>query len=167
MNAKIYNGNVQPNHKEYKIWVNDEGIIKTWNGTEWVEQSGDNGESGGSGSGNSESESSWVFYKFSNTAPNEMKLGLLGMLSHVFSYTSETGKYVCAPSGSIAQISTSKNTINAIGVDCKASVRLNTGEVLTMDKYASYATGATDIKDALNQAGLTEITKDEFYNLEV
>ena len=37
MNAKIYNGNIQPNHKEYKIWVNDEGIIKTWNGTEWVE----------------------------------------------------------------------------------------------------------------------------------
>ena len=50
MNAKIYNGNVQPNHKEYKIWVNDEGIIKTWNGTKWIEQSG-GGESGGSGSG--------------------------------------------------------------------------------------------------------------------
>ena len=46
MNAKIYNGNVQPNHKEYKIWVNDEGIIKTWNGTKWIEQSGGNGESG-------------------------------------------------------------------------------------------------------------------------
>ena len=48
MNAKIYNGNVQPNHKEYKMWVNDEGVIKTWNGTEWIEQSGS-----GSGSGNS------------------------------------------------------------------------------------------------------------------
>ena len=51
MNAKIYNGNVQPNPKEFKIWVNDEGIIKTWNGTEWIEQSGGSGESGGSGSG--------------------------------------------------------------------------------------------------------------------
>ena len=53
MNAKIYNGNIQPNHKEYKIWVDDDGIIKTWNGTEWVEQSGtgdDNEGSGGSGS---------------------------------------------------------------------------------------------------------------------
>ena len=50
MNAKIYNGNVQPNHKEYKIWVNDEGVIKTWNGTEWVEQSGGSGESGGGSS---------------------------------------------------------------------------------------------------------------------
>lgn len=37
MNAKIYNGNVQPNHKEYKIWVNNEGVIKTWNGTKWIE----------------------------------------------------------------------------------------------------------------------------------
>ena len=40
MNAKIYNGNIQPNHKEYKIWVNNEGIIKTWNGTKWVGQIG-------------------------------------------------------------------------------------------------------------------------------
>ena len=40
MNANIYTGNVQPNHKEFKIWVNDEGTIKTWNGTEWIEQSG-------------------------------------------------------------------------------------------------------------------------------
>ena len=40
MNANIYTGNVQPNHKEFKIWVNDEGIIKTWNGTEWIEYGG-------------------------------------------------------------------------------------------------------------------------------
>ena len=64
MNAKIYNGNVQPNHKEYKIWVNDEGIIKTWNGTEWIEQSGGSGESGGSGNGSGSGESIIQYYKF-------------------------------------------------------------------------------------------------------
>lgn len=48
MNAKIYNGNVQPNPKEFKIWINDEGLIKTWNGTEWIEATT---SSGGSGSG--------------------------------------------------------------------------------------------------------------------
>lgn len=63
MNAKIYNGNVQPNHKEYKIWVNDEGVIKTWNGTEWIEQSGGSGESGGSGSGSGEIYTT-KYYKF-------------------------------------------------------------------------------------------------------
>ena len=47
MNAKMYNGNIQPNHKEYKIWVNDEGIIKTWNGTKWVEQIGTGDDNGG------------------------------------------------------------------------------------------------------------------------
>ena len=52
MNAKIYNGNVQPNPKEFKIWVNDEGIIKTWNGTEWIEQS--EGSSGGENGNNVE-----------------------------------------------------------------------------------------------------------------
>ena len=123
-------------------------------------------QGGGSGNGSGEGVSSWVFYKFPDTVPNEMKLSVLSMLSHVFSYTSETGKYVCSASGAITLISTSTNTINSIGVDCKASVRLNTGEVLTMDEYAFHATGATDIKDALNKAGLTEITKEQFYNLE-
>lgn len=51
MNAKIYNGNVQPNPKEFKIWVNDEGVIKTWNGTKWVEAT-----AGGDGSGSGESD---------------------------------------------------------------------------------------------------------------
>ena len=59
MNAKIYNGNIQPNHKEYKIWVNDEGIIKTWNGTEWVEQSGTGDDNEGSGGGET-SKSRWT-----------------------------------------------------------------------------------------------------------
>lgn len=62
MNAKIYNGNVQPNHKEYKIWVNDEGIIKTWNGTEWIEQSGGSGESSG-GSGSDATNNRVIYYK--------------------------------------------------------------------------------------------------------
>lgn len=53
MNAKIYTGNVQPNPKEYKVWVNDEGVIKTYNGETWVEQSGaSSGDGDGNGSGN-------------------------------------------------------------------------------------------------------------------
>lgn len=62
MNAKIYNGNVQPNHKEYKIWVDDEGIIKTWNGTEWVE----NTAGGGSDSNGVNIE----YYKVTNDISN-------------------------------------------------------------------------------------------------
>lgn len=38
MNSKIYYGNVQPNPKEFKIWVNDKGVIKTWDGNKWNEQ---------------------------------------------------------------------------------------------------------------------------------
>lgn len=46
MNSKIYNGNVQPNPKEFKIWVDDEGTIRTWNGTEWIEATAGGGSSG-------------------------------------------------------------------------------------------------------------------------
>ena len=55
MNAKIYNGNVQPNPKEFKIWVNDEGIIKTWNGTEWIESA--------SSGGSDNSEDKVIYYE--------------------------------------------------------------------------------------------------------
>lgn len=72
MNAKIYNGNVQPNPKEFKIWVNDEGVIKTWNGTEWIEQSGGSGESGGSGSDSSGSEDNHTYLDIRNY-PEEYK----------------------------------------------------------------------------------------------
>lgn len=41
MNAKIYTGNIQPNPKEYKVWVNDEGVIKTWNGEGYKPIEGD------------------------------------------------------------------------------------------------------------------------------
>lgn len=49
MNSKIYNGNVQPNPKEFKIWVDDEGTIRTWNGTEWIENTAGDGGSSGDG----------------------------------------------------------------------------------------------------------------------
>lgn len=69
MNAKIYNGNIQPNHKEYKIWVNDEGIIKTWNGTKWVEQSGTSDDNGsGSGTGG-EGDSNIEYLDVSGVSP--------------------------------------------------------------------------------------------------
>lgn len=45
MNAKIYTGNIQPNPKEYKVWVNDEGVIKTWNGEGYKPIEGDGGGS--------------------------------------------------------------------------------------------------------------------------
>lgn len=75
MNAKIYNGNVQPNPKEYKIWVNDEGIIKTWNGTEWIEQSGGSGESDGSGSGSG--DDNFVYYKLDKN---------YNIMDHIYDY---------------------------------------------------------------------------------
>lgn len=36
---KIFYGDVQPNHKEHKIWVDSKGVIKTYNNEEdkWVE----------------------------------------------------------------------------------------------------------------------------------
>lgn len=42
MNSKIYIGNIQPNPKEFKIWVNEEGSIKTYDTTQgtWSEIKG-------------------------------------------------------------------------------------------------------------------------------
>lgn len=42
MNAKIYTGDVQPNAKEYKIWIDSKGSIKTYDTTQgtWSEVKG-------------------------------------------------------------------------------------------------------------------------------
>lgn len=48
MNSKVYIGNIQPNPKEFKIWVNDEGVIRTFDGDKWnkVEGGSSNGDGG-------------------------------------------------------------------------------------------------------------------------
>lgn len=37
---KIFYGDIQPNHKEHKIWINSKGVIKTYDYTKgkWIEQ---------------------------------------------------------------------------------------------------------------------------------
>lgn len=42
MNAKIYTGDIQPNAKEYKIWIDSKGSIKTYDTTQgtWSEVRG-------------------------------------------------------------------------------------------------------------------------------
>ena len=159
---KAVESSIQPNHKEAELWItptNNDGSkeVKYWNSKaqEWSE----------CGSGSGESESSWAFYKFPDEMDIETRLSTLGIFSHVFSCTSETGAYSCMPSGGITQISTSKNTINSIGVDCKAPMRLKTGEVLTMDEYVTLVSNGSlnNVKEALESTGLTEITKEQFY----
>ena len=57
MNAKIYTGNIQPNPKEYKVWVNDEGTIQTWDGKEWNQTS--------DSSTNTNEEDPWMYFDVS------------------------------------------------------------------------------------------------------
>lgn len=40
MNNNIYKGDVQPNPKEYSVWVDSKGIIKTFDGNAWKVSSG-------------------------------------------------------------------------------------------------------------------------------
>lgn len=158
MNAKIYNGNVQPNPKEFKIWVNDEGVIKTWNGTEWIEQSGGSGESGG---GNGEAStieyldiSDWEtiipgqrtrvnIIQFSNLSRIEMD-GEKGVVCSAFALYSNIDY----------------EDIDRIAIDFNA-------ELL-------YPFGKSTPKEELNAIGITQeklaafprLTKEQFYSLE-
>ena len=85
MNAKIYNGNVQPNPKEYKIWVNDEGTIKTWNGTKWVESAASSGGSG-SGSGSGSDKKYFTFYNWSGYPYNGDDETLSNQIAFTFEF---------------------------------------------------------------------------------
>ena len=62
MNSKIYDGNVQPNPKEFKIWVDGEGTIRTWNGTEWIESASSGGSGGGEASTMEYYRIDWNYY---------------------------------------------------------------------------------------------------------
>lgn len=165
MNAKIYNGNVQPNPKEFKIWVNDEGLIKTWNGTEWVEQSG------GSGSGSGESakpRSSWKYFDLRNsTLPSAMKKQLYPMCFHI-------GRYINTDNNSIIPFTMVYindgyfDFTSAAGVDTEGFTMGSDGSIITMEEFFNQTglTGPNDILTTLKEYGIVEITEEEFLNLQ-
>lgn len=35
--SKVKFGKTQPNPKEYKMWIDDDGVIKTFDGVKWDE----------------------------------------------------------------------------------------------------------------------------------
>ena len=159
MNAKIYNGNVQPNHKEYKIWVNDEGIIKTWNGTKWIEQSGGSGESGGG-------EASTVEYL--DVSGREL---------------TDTVKILLVASAISVKITFQGNIIYMPPVLYEVAAVATIEELNSVAKYLaidfnlltySPALGKINLNDLLVTLGVTQeqldaiprITKEQFYSLE-
>lgn len=157
MNAKIYNGNVQPNHKEYKIWVNDEGIIKTWNGTEWIEQSG-------SGSGSGEA-STFEYLDISNLgSTNKVNLVVKCNIIKIKKY----GDIVCtAPAMLLTPMSSVGETLDCFADDTIAVC-------IDFNLVVKYPDGEFTNKELLLENGFTQeeldaiprITKEEFYNLD-
>ena len=161
MNAKIYNGNVQPNHKEYKIWVNDEGIIKTWNGTEWIEQSGGSGESGGG------EDSTVEYLDLANTVPslcNGEYWTLQFITASLYSkgHNSEGNLFVI-PSALVVNGQLENvfwYQVSCVAIDFNETISF--GSVIITVKDMFHSSGYTDDKLAL----IPRITKEEFYNLE-
>lgn len=156
MNAKIYNGNVQPNHKEYKIWVNDEGIIKTWNGTEWIEQSG------GSASDSSGSGDNYTYLDIRN-------------YSEEYKFILVTNSYICAlQDNDKIKYLTSYNVydyngdvedilrVKAVCIDFNLKAYcFNDGITKTIKEVILMETPEAEL-DAIPR-----LTKEQFYNLEV
>ena len=163
MNAKIYNGNVQPNHKEYKIWVNDEGIIKTWNGTEWIEQSGGSGESGGSGSGSGDSDFA-LYYQTELGSSNNLGIVSGAMIMKgfpcVMKMITDTACAYGTPHTFNPKTSITSGTVQI------QFIRVHTAVDETFATYPFYTDN--EIKSALGGLldALTPITKEQFYNLE-
>ena len=152
MNAKIYNGNVQPNPKEFKIWVNDEGIIKTWNGTEWIEQSGGSGESGGSGSGSGSEESIVKYYEINASADNGTGLGYIFPIRKGVDSNGNQGIGTFVAIQDAAAVAYMPLYVNYNGELKKLMTPEDANE-----------SGAADIPEGFI---IKEISQDEFYNLE-
>ena len=156
MNAKIYNGNVQPNPKEFKIWVNNEGIIKTWNGTEWIEQSGassgGSGESGGSGSGSGDE---WIYIRLSNPEAY-IQLYALSTLSSITSTSVYGQNYIGVQlTSSVMFANIDISNIKAVGINLGLEVNAE-GHYVKLK----------DITDTSMIEPSDYITKEQFYNLE-
>ena len=165
MNAKIYNGNIQPNHKEYKIWVNDEGIIKTWNGTKWVEQSGTSDDNGsGSGTGG-EGDSNIEYLDVSGVSPG-LRAALVQNCIYLKGFIEQYGMYVTGTTYySYNAIKGDVDDISQIAIALKDGIIISTGSAIssqTFEENVKQNVGVT--QEQLDT--IPRITKEEFYNLE-
>lgn len=170
MNAKIYTGNIQPNPKEYKVWVNDEGVIKTWNGTEWIEQSG---ESGGTASkyapryfkidwANCSEDWKYVF----STGYNKDNIFHMLRIASTMKVTNADGTFISASQGSrpdsfnynIVYISSEiKDMLGVNYTFCSFEQAVELVNMLSIQ---------IDIPINLSMEGITEITEDEYYKID-
>ena len=166
MNAKIYNGNIQPNPKEFKIWVNDEGLIKTWNGTEWVEQSGassGDGDSSGSGSG---VEYTYLDLRGFDIGKNYDFLNIIPFASFVNYKGVIAGQdvhYIMAY-GHLALVTGDLSSILGLAINesfMVTNIPTPDSEQLCSIKELIEMTTAKDL-----YSSLPRITKEEFYNLD-
>ena len=158
MNAKIYNGNVQPNPKEYKIWVNDEGIIKTWNSTEWIEQSGGSGESGG--------DVSSIEYLDVSGLNEEGRANMAYFASKVKLIYSHN-----ALGGEIKAIGRPLAILGVLGMgfgplNGSIAIEINRNDIIAI-KGAINADGNPFESMGEELDAIPRLTKEEFYNLEV
>lgn len=158
MNAKIYNGNVQPNPKEFKVWVNDEGLIKTWNGTEWVEQSGGSGESGGSGNGSGDI-STIEYLDVSGLDKTDSSIKLMIQLSISVKVSTEYGNMIAplAYTTVFKDLDTMIHNTSAICIN---------NSLIVDDGMGDVTVGETVKQIYPNIDAIPRITKEQFYNLE-
>lgn len=169
MNAKIYNGNVQPNHKEYKIWVNDEGVIKTWNGTEWIEQSGS-----GSGSGSSDDSNNFEYIEISSLSYDSYSYDPFIEMSDFCKFDFNDVVEIF-PGGVVARllqitggaVHELRNGRTFVMINLNKKFTSNGGTVLPQGIYTikDYILFVTEIPEERFNS-LPRITEEEFYNLD-
>lgn len=173
MNAKIYTGNIQPNPKEYKIWVNDEGVIKTWNGTEWIEQSG---ESGGT--------ASKYAPRYFTIDWDKADIGwrpLLGFLNdeinnEIYMYLSFAASVKIVFENRVVITSSIPNgyemvtAFSFIPLYAPTDIGLGVDQIKTIEDYIIAAKfvlkNFVGVETNLSMDGITEITEEEFYKID-
>lgn len=116
----------------------------------------------GSGSGSGSGEDSKIYFKFPDDIPKEIAQNIIAQFAILFGCV-KNGKYIVVGSGVLIE------ALNVTYKSCCADGGLeilHTGEVISLDKYVQ-SMGMPSLKDALISTGCTEITKEQFYNLEV
>lgn len=154
MNSKIYNGNVQPNPKEFKIWVDDEGTIKTWNGTEWIEATA--GGDSGSGSG------SKYLPKYYSIDWDVAEEGWIEVLKDDVYRIASTVKGRSIIAAYILPINIEAFSFLPVGFQNQNSFDVNFFE--TLESVIDFLKADFGISISMN--GIKEISEEEFYSLD-
>lgn len=162
LNKKTYIGDIEPNPKEFGIWIKEDGSAKIYDyvKNEWKGSSSDNDDEG--------STIEYLDLRGYDVMNDDSKWSIFRLYSILCNVTMNNTYSACIPTGILFQVTSAPNSdfnVLACIIDFNIKTNVFLGELQTINEYFTKGLGDMSFTQEELDA-IPRITKEQFYSLE-